>query len=109
MVGGTVPVPPGVKMTPRLRCALEHIAARQPVTNDELGARLHEFKRDGGKPWGHARDNRCKFCHDEGRSAGSSLRSKRLVVWKKNRGWCLVGYKPGRARTGGPTGLPDDF
>ncbi|RDI73287.1 hypothetical protein Gocc_2887 [Gaiella occulta] len=89
---------PAVKLTPRQRVALEHIRRRQPVTNDELGAALHSFRRgQGGR--GHDRDLRCEWCRTEGAQMGRRLRALALVQWKRNAGWTLVGYQAPASRS----------
>ncbi len=87
----TTPAP--VKLTGRQQLALDYITTHQPVTSEQLGAILHEDRRErGGR--GHHRDERCAYCHDEGSQMGRALRAKRLVVRKRGLGWCLPDYKP---------------
>lgn len=84
-----VPTPPDVKLTPRQRSALEHIAANQPLASDELGAYLHEIRRErGGK--GHPRNSSCDWCKSEGAQMGKALRDKQLVKYRLGEGWILA-------------------
>ncbi len=90
-------------LTDRQQLALEFISANQPVSSDELGAVLHEDRKQrGGK--GHDRDTRCDWCATEGNVVAASLRAKGLVVRKKTVGWCLTGYRPVPAGTGSGSG-----
>lgn len=108
LLGGSVPVEPGVKLTARQRYALEVIGKLQPVESDELGAYLHQERqtRTGGEK-GHAADVRCEWCGTEGAQMGAALRNRRLVTKKRDAGWVLVGYKPTRAPEPAPEGLDE--
>ena len=69
--------PPDLKLTKRQRFALELIA-RKPLSSEELGAALHEYRmQDGGR--GHRAENRCRWCKAEGAHMGAALRRDGLV------------------------------
>ena len=80
--------PPELKLTRRQRFALEFIH-RRPVSSEELGAALHEFRMmEGGR--GHRAENRCDWCKPEGASMGSRLRTDGLVKFSRKLGvWYL--------------------
>lgn len=85
---------PAKPLTGRQQLALDHITANQPVPSDEVGAILHEDRRArGGR--GHSRDERCKWCADEGKTMGASLRSHGLIVRRRGAGWTLPDYRIG--------------
>lgn len=111
--GGFAATPAGRTLTPRQQLALAHIASRQPVATDELGAVLHEHRRaTGGK--GHGRDERCDFCTSEGRQMGEALRRRVLVRYRRGAGWTLPDYRPGdhlpsSQNATGPDGFPEGF
>lgn len=87
-------------LTDRQQLALEHIAAHQPVSSDELGAVLHEDRQARGRK-GHSRDQRCEWCATEGNVVGASLRAKGLIVRRKTIGWCLPDHSPDRPGASG--------
>lgn len=67
------------KLTDRQRFALALVRASgvhgEGVQGDELGAALHEYRRnEGGR--GHDAGTRCRFCADEGRDMARSLIAK---------------------------------
>jgi hypothetical protein len=80
--------PPDLKLTRRQRFALEFIA-RRPVSSEELGAALHEFRMlEGGR--GHRAEGRCDWCQPEGASMGNRLRELGLVRFTRKLGvWYL--------------------
>ena len=107
---GREPLPVGVALTARQELALAFVrrhGTAMPVTNDELGAVLHEERRRrGGK--GHGADTRCAYCADEGRDMGARLRDLGLIVRAADgSGWrpSSEDAKP-EARPSGM--LPDD-
>jgi hypothetical protein len=76
--------PPNLRLTRRQRFALEFIA-RRPVSSDELGAALHEYRGT------HAAQRTCHWCKPEGAGMGSRLRELGLVRFARNLGvWYLV-------------------
>jgi len=97
------PTPPGMKLTERQRFALEFIAHR-PVSSEELGAALHEFRMlEGGR--GHRAESRCDWCKPEGASMGGRLRSLGLVRFTRKLGvWYLLETGPPAPDRGAQTG-----
>lgn len=82
--------PPGLRLTPRQRFALEFIAHR-PVSSEELGAALHEWTLREGKGRGHLATSRCDFCSSTGAEMGNRLRQDGLVRFARSLGvWYLV-------------------
>lgn len=81
--------PPDVQLTRRQRFALEFIAHR-PVSSEELGAALHQYRQGEGKR-GHDAAARCQFCQMEGAAMGKRLREDGLVRFARSLGvWYLV-------------------
>ncbi len=80
--------PPDLRLTKRQRFALEFVA-RRPVSSEELGAALHEFRMlEGGS--GHRAESRCDWCKSEGANMGSRLRKDGLVRFARALGvWYL--------------------
>ncbi len=86
-------IPKPVKLTERQQAALDFIVANQPVTSEELGAFLHEIRmQTGGR--GHDREARCRYCSGEGAQTARALRRHKLVVQKRQLGWCTPEYRP---------------
>lgn len=86
--------PPDLHLTKRQRFALEFIAHR-PVSSEELGAALHEYRaHEGGR--GHRAESRCDWCKAEGAHMGSRLREMKLVRFARYLSvWYLAeGGKP---------------
>ena len=97
---GELAPPPDTRLTARQRLALEHIGRHGLVPSDELGAFLHDDRRQrGGR--GHHRDERCDYCGDEGGQMGRALERKGLVQRRRANalrglegGWHLPGWTP---------------
>lgn len=83
--------PAGAKLTIRQQAALAHIAERQPVSSDELGAFLH-WRRMLEAGSGHGLDHRCGYCQSEGADMGKALKAKGFVR-RTRAGWVLDGYQ----------------
>lgn len=76
--------PPDLHLTKRQRFALEFIA-RRPVSSEELGAALHEYRGS------HPAQRPCRWCQGEGAGMGSRLREDGLVRFARNlKVWYLV-------------------
>ena len=74
--------PPELKLTRRQRFALELIT-HTPLSSENLGAALHEYRmKEGGK--GHDARRPCQFCRAEGAHMGDALRKKKLVRFARN-------------------------
>lgn len=93
------PEPP--RLTERQQVALEHLGSNQPLTNDELGAFLHEARRAGGGS-GHGREERCAYCAAEGGQMGRRLRELGYAAYRRGHGWVVAGtpLPPAVARGG---------
>ncbi len=104
LTGAPSLVPPAVRLTTRQRIALEHVAEHQPVSADEIGARLHAYRRQQGGH-GHSIDARCQFCAEEGNSMLRRLRELGLVRRKMRVGWVTV--RP--VDSGSQGDLPEGF
>lgn len=57
-------------------------AAHDGLTTDEAGAVAHEIKDN----WGHARDQRCRFCGQDGKQILEALKAKGLARYRRARG-----------------------
>ena len=81
-------------LTPRQQHAIDTIRAAGPagLTSDELGAILHQYRRDNGGS-GHHQDDRCDYCVSEGRQVGDSLRWHGRVYKRGNKAWTLVEHR----------------
>lgn len=88
--------PHGVNLTPRQDAAFAFVRDHGPVSSDELGAFLHEYRRDAGGR-GHDRDTRCDYCREEGADMGGVLRSKGLVERRRGPERLLVWVAEGSA------------
>lgn len=76
---------PAVRLTDRQEFARAAIERLGPIAADELGALLHERR---GR---HGAEERCRWCCQEGKTAGRELRAKGLVTLRRGEGWVLRG------------------
>jgi hypothetical protein len=99
--------PPNLHLTRRQRFALEFIHHR-PVSSEELGAALHQYRKgEGGK--GHDATERCDFCQVEGAGMGARLREFGLVRYARNLEvwYCVEDGRPGAEPARQPEGTYD--
>lgn len=88
--GTGVATPPELRLTRRQRFALEIVAEKEPVGEEELGAYLHELRAIEEKGSGHDHLSVCRFCRQEGRAMLVRLREFGLVRQsRKLGGWRL--------------------
>lgn len=93
--------PPELKLSKRQRFALEFIA-RRPVSSEELGAALHEYRR------AHVAQKACRWCQAEGAEMGQRLRQDHLVRFARRlKVWYLV--ENGRPEAVASTSDPDSY
>lgn len=95
--------PPDLKLTKRQRFALE-LVARRPVSSEELGAALHEYRMQGGGR-GHRSEDRCRWCKAEGAHMGATLRKDGLVRFAR---YLSVWYLEENGRPRGSSGAQTD-
>ena len=95
--------PPDLHLTKRQRFALELIA-HKPISSEELGASLHEYRMRGGGR-GHTAQTRCDWCKSEGAHMGSTLRKHGLVRFARN---LTVLYLEEKCRPKGDRGSQTD-
>lgn len=89
--GTGTPTPPDVRLTVRQRWALEIISEKEPIPSELLGAYLHELRAVEGTGNGHAHEDVCRFCRQEGEGMGRRLRDLGLVRYSRKRGgWALA-------------------
>lgn len=88
-----LPVAP--KLTWRQQAVLDAVTRAHPesLESSEAGAILHEMKE--GR-WRHSRDDRCRFCGQDGKAVLEALRTKGLVTYRRRKGledggWVLAG------------------
>jgi hypothetical protein len=90
--------PPDLHLTKRQRFGLEFIA-RKPVSSEELGAALHEYRGT------HPAQRACRWCKPEGAGMGARLREMNLVRFARALG---VWYLLEQGRPEAPTPPIDD-
>lgn len=85
-----IPVAP--KLTGRQQAVLDAVRRAHPdsLESSEAGAILHELKE--GR-WRHSRDDRCRWCSQDGKAVLQALKLKGLVTYKRGAGW-LLGVSP---------------
>jgi hypothetical protein len=87
-----VPIPPGLKVYPGQRFALEKIAEHAPLSSERLGSYIHARRRDKGGH-GHVAEEICEMCKGEGWYYGNRLRELGLVRHSDKRdGWYTVHF-----------------
>lgn len=95
-------IPVALKLTVRQQAVLDAVTRAHPdsLESSEAGAVLHEM-REGR--WRHSRDDRCRWCAQEGKSVLEALRTKGLVSYRRRKGledggWVLAGSQDAAPR-----------